>query len=79
MSMHKIPLTEVERAGLLKHGLDIGTPSQLSDAFRQGVRHALDSLSAAPQASPVATCDRAGGCDCGTPNVCCDHYVEPDA
>lgn len=36
---------------------------------------------AAAQAEPVqliATCDRPGGCDCGTPNICCDHYVEPD-
>lgn len=41
MSMHKIPLTPVEEAGLKAHGLDIGTPSQLSDAFRQGVAWAL--------------------------------------
>lgn len=40
MSMHKIPLTTIEEAGLRAHGLDIGTPSQLSDAFRQGVRFA---------------------------------------
>ena len=37
MSMHKIPLTQTEEAGLRAHGLDIGTPSQLSDAFRQGI------------------------------------------
>ena len=37
MSMHKIPLTPTEEAGLRAHGLDIGKPSQLSDAFRQGV------------------------------------------
>jgi hypothetical protein len=37
MSMHKIPLTPTEEAGLRAHGLDIGTPSQLSDAFRQGL------------------------------------------
>ena len=37
MSMHKIPLTPVELAGLVAHGLDTGTPSQLSDAFRLGV------------------------------------------
>ena len=41
MSMHKIPLTDVEESGLLAHGLDIGTPSQLSDAFRLGVRWAI--------------------------------------
>lgn len=37
MSMHKIPLTQAEETGLRAHGLAIGTPSQLSDAFRQGV------------------------------------------
>ena len=41
MSMHKIPLTELERSGLKSHGLDIGTPSQLSDVFRHGVKFAL--------------------------------------
>jgi hypothetical protein len=35
--MHKIPLTNTEKTGLIAHGLDICTPSQLSDAFRQGV------------------------------------------
>ena len=40
MSMHKIPLTPIEESGLRAHGLDIGKPSQLSDAFRQGVRYA---------------------------------------
>lgn len=39
MSMHKLALTEIEREGLKKHGLDIGKPSQLSDVFRQGVAH----------------------------------------
>lgn len=37
MSMHKIPLTKIEEDGLRAHGLDIGTPSQLSDVFRQGI------------------------------------------
>lgn len=37
MSMHKIPLTQIEEEGLRNHGLDRGTPSQLSDVFRQGV------------------------------------------
>lgn len=41
MSMHKKPLTPLERAGLEAHGLDIGTPSQLSDVFRQGVAFAI--------------------------------------
>lgn len=35
--MHKIPLTHIEENGLRAHGLNIGTPSQLSDVFRQGV------------------------------------------
>lgn len=40
MSMHKIPLTNIEREGLEKHGLgrNIGKPSQLADVFRQGVK-----------------------------------------
>ena len=42
MSMHKIPLTPTEDAGLRAHGLDIGTPSQLSDAFRQGVAWGIE-------------------------------------
>jgi hypothetical protein len=44
MSMHKIPLTELERSGLQHHGLNIGTPSQLSDVFRLGVKHALAAV-----------------------------------
>lgn len=46
MSMHKIPLTHIERTGLVKHGLDVDTPSQLSDGFRQGVAHGLEHASA---------------------------------
>jgi hypothetical protein len=42
--MHNIPLTEMEYKGLIGHGLDTDSPSQLSDAFRQGVRYALDSM-----------------------------------
>jgi hypothetical protein len=41
--MHKIPLTELERSGLKAHGLDIGTPSQLSDVFRQGMKWAQEN------------------------------------
>ena len=39
MSMHKVPLTPTEEAGLHAHGLqrNIGKPSQLADVFRQGV------------------------------------------
>lgn len=43
MSMHKIPLTELERDGLEKHHLPIGSPSQLSDCFRHGIAFALNS------------------------------------
>lgn len=42
MSMHKIPLSEIEEEGLKAHRLAIGTPSQLSDAFRSGVQWALN-------------------------------------
>jgi hypothetical protein len=42
MSMHNVPLTDIELNGLIKHGLDIGTPSQLADAFRRGVAWASD-------------------------------------
>lgn len=41
MSMHRIPLTALEELGLRNHGLDIGTPSQLSDVFRHGIAWAL--------------------------------------
>lgn len=44
MCMHKIPLTEMELEGLTKHGLDTGTPSQLSDVFRLGVAFALEKV-----------------------------------
>ena len=43
MSMHKIPLTKIEREGLVNHGLPVGKPSQLSDAFLHGVKWALDN------------------------------------
>ena len=46
MSMHKQPLTTLERTGLEKHRLAIGAPSQLSDCFRLGVRHAVAASSA---------------------------------
>lgn len=52
MSMHKTPLTPLEHDGLKAHGLDIGTPSQLSDCFRHGVKWAQDN--AAPQWIPVS-------------------------
>ena len=43
MSMHKQPLTDLERSGLEKHHLPIGQPSQLSDCFRLGMQHALEA------------------------------------
>ncbi len=52
MSNHKTPLTELERKGLEAHGLGryIGKPSQLADAFRQGVAWALANT---PPAQPA--------------------------
>lgn len=38
MSMHKEPLTEQEREGLIAAGLPVDKPSQLADAFRLGMR-----------------------------------------
>jgi hypothetical protein len=50
MSNHKIPLTELERDGLIAHGLgrDIGKPSQAADIFRQGIAWALANKPAQP-------------------------------
>ena len=59
MSLHRKPLTRLEEDGLRAHGLDIGTPSQLSDVFRQGVAWALAQprlevhLNAADKLPPV--------------------------
>jgi hypothetical protein len=44
MSMHKVPLTELELKGLLEHHLAVGTPSQLSDTFRLGIAWAMDQV-----------------------------------
>ncbi|HYE38182.1 hypothetical protein [Methylocaldum sp.] len=43
MSMHRKPLTDLEREGLIAHGFerDIGKPSMLADVFRHGVAWAL--------------------------------------
>ena len=46
MSMHKIPLTELEREGLNSHRLVVAAPSQLSDCFRLGMKWAQDNASA---------------------------------
>ena len=44
MSMHLIPLTDIEREGLKNHGLgrSIGKPSQFADCFRKGVKWGQD-------------------------------------
>jgi len=47
MSMHRIPLTEIEMAGLTTHGLPIGKPSQLSDVFRHGIKWAQNNTNEA--------------------------------
>ncbi len=57
MSLHKEPLSTLEQQGLERHGLPVGTPSQLADAFRLGVRWALQSsdTSANPPLTDVAS------------------------
>lgn len=45
MTKHQIPLTSIEEDGLRNHRLPIGTPSQLSDCFRQGMAWALSQAS----------------------------------
>lgn len=37
-------MSKLEYNGLKDHGLNIGTPSQLSDAFRQGIRYVLSNM-----------------------------------
>lgn len=49
MSMHKKPLTPLEEEGLRLHGLDVGTPSQLSDVFRHGIAWALSQTQSGPE------------------------------
>lgn len=48
MSMHEIPLSTLEEMGLRRHGLTVGSPSQLSDVFRQGVAWVLSQQAAQP-------------------------------
>ena len=43
MSMHKIPLTYLEREGLNRHKLVVDAPCQLSDVFRLGMKWAQDN------------------------------------
>ncbi len=61
--MHKKPLTPLEEEGLRKHGLDIGTPSQLSDVFRHGVAWALAAPPAAAAQVPELGEARIGDVD----------------
>ena len=51
MSMHKEPFLHQEEQGLVRHGLKVGTPSQLSDSFRSGFRYALHEILATLEAS----------------------------
>lgn len=44
MSLHKVPLSDLERSGLVSHGLSVGEPSMTSDAFRLGIAWALGAL-----------------------------------
>ena len=46
--MKPVLMTPVEEAGLRAHGLDIGTPSQLSDVFRQGVAWGMEACKKQP-------------------------------
>lgn len=81
MSMHRTQLTKLEEDGLKSHGLDIGTPSQLSDAFRQGIAWAL-SNSTPKVTITTGHCthkNKPGGCQlhnlqCNYP--ACDQRVE---
>ncbi|OZB22687.1 MAG: hypothetical protein B7X51_14795 [Pseudomonas sp. 34-62-33] len=52
--MHKIPLTQLEEDGLRAHGLDIGSPSQLSDVFRHGIKWALDHTAPQPEQTAMS-------------------------
>ncbi len=54
MSMHKIELTKLERDGLNGHHLIVDAPSQLSDAFRLGIKWAQDNK---PQSDLISVAD----------------------
>jgi hypothetical protein len=70
MSKHKTPLTELERKGLEAHGLGryIGQPSQLADAFRQGVSWALSE-------AKKESVDETECWICGEEYPCSDHGI----
>ena len=60
MSMHLKPMTPEEESGLRAHGLPVGTPSQLADAFRFGVAWA-DKARAEPRPDADGWIPWAGG------------------
>ena len=68
MSMHEIPLSTLEEMGLRRHGLTVGSPSQLSDVFRQGVAWVLSQQAAQPVALGKAL-ER----ECTDPRACTFH------
>ena len=52
MSLHLKPLTPAEEAGLRAHGLPVGGPSQLADAFRLGMAWAEKARAESTLAEP---------------------------
>lgn len=52
MSMHLKPMTPEEESGLRAHGLPVGTPSQLADAFRLGMAWSEKARAEAALAEP---------------------------
>ena len=59
MSMHIKPLTPIEEAGLRAHGLPVGKPSQLADAFRLGMAWADKARAEAALAEPQSDAESA--------------------
>lgn len=59
MSMHLKPMTPEEESGLRAHGLPVGTPSQLADAFRLGMAWADKARAEAALAEPQPDADGA--------------------
>lgn len=58
MSMHKKPLLPHEETALMSHGLPVGQPSQLADAFRMGMEAERERWRALLE-SRAAGCERA--------------------
>ena len=57
MSMHLKPMTPEEESGLRAHGLPVGTPSQLADAFRLGMAWADKARAESTLAEPQPDAD----------------------